>query len=146
MQRAVARLQAATQLPGQLALESEIQATLQLSPNMQALYQPDGGILASERCIRAHVACAVKHGAQLHTSCQVGCSTSHDVEQMLNTRLQVTGWQVQPGGRVLVATRTHGSFTCDQLVLTAGSWMPSLMPQLKVRAQELRVCSLAAAR
>jgi len=32
----------------------------------QALYQADGGILASERCIRAHVTAAQARGALLH--------------------------------------------------------------------------------
>ena len=37
-----------------------------LRPSRQALYQPDAGILASERCIRAHVAAAQARGALLH--------------------------------------------------------------------------------
>ena len=82
---------------------------------MQALYQPDGGILASERCIRAHTRLAQARGARLLRSCEV------------------TGWVVRPDGKVQVATRRGEAFSCDQLVLTAGSWMPELVPQLQVR-------------
>ena len=82
---------------------------------LQALFQPDGGVLASERCIRAHTRGAQARGAQLRHNCEV------------------TGWAVGPDGKVQVATRRGEAFTCDRLVLTAGSWMPELMPQLRVR-------------
>ena len=56
----------------------------------QALFQPDGGILASERCIRAHVERASAHGARIHTSCQVPylppwVEGSHGVEAVHRT-------------------------------------------------------------
>jgi glycine/D-amino acid oxidase-like deaminating enzyme len=33
---------------------------------VQALFQPQGGILKPEKCIEAHVAAAKKHGAEVH--------------------------------------------------------------------------------
>ena len=80
---------------------------------LQALYQPQGGILASEKCIEAHVEAALQSRAELHTE-----------ERML-------GWQVLPSGMVEVAT-TKGAYQAVKLVLTAGAWMPQIVPQLQV--------------
>jgi sarcosine oxidase len=83
----------------------------------QALYQPQGGILASEKCISAHVDAALATGAELHTE-----------ERVLS-------WQVLPSGMVEVKTG-KGAYQAVKLVLTAGAWMPQIVPQLQV------LCSL----
>ena len=82
---------------------------------LQALYQPQGGILNSEEGIRAHTRAAQKHGAILHTG------------------ERVQRWQVLPSGKVEVITN-KATYTAGRLVLTAGAWMPSpeLVPELRV--------------
>ena len=82
---------------------------------VQALYQPQGGILNSEEGIRAHARAAQKHGAVLHTG-----------EKMRR-------WHVLPSGKVEVIT-DKATYTAGRLVLTAGAWMPSpeLVPELRV--------------
>ena len=82
---------------------------------LQALYQPQGGILNSEEGIRAHVQAALAHGAVLHTS------------------EKVQRWRVLSSGQVEVDT-DRGRYTADKLVLTAGAWMPEVVPELKVNA------------
>lgn len=83
---------------------------------LQAIYQPQGGILNSEEGIRAHAHAAQKHGAVLHT----GEKVQH--------------WEVHPSGEVEVVTDKR-TYTAGRLVLTAGAWMPSsgLVPELRVR-------------
>jgi sarcosine oxidase len=75
-----------------------------------AVYQPDGGFLLPERCILAHAAEARKAGAVFH---------EHE---------PVTAWEVA-GGRVRVRT-AKGTYEAGQLVLSAGAWMPALLPAL----------------
>ena len=41
---------------------------LQLPADHVALYQPEGGFLAAERCIETHVACAREAGADIHAN------------------------------------------------------------------------------
>ena len=79
----------------------------------QALYQPQGGILASERCIAAHVEAALREGAVLHTE-----------ERMRS-------WHVLPSGLAEVRT-DKGTYQAAKVVLTAGAWMPQHVPQLQV--------------
>jgi sarcosine oxidase len=74
------------------------------------VYQPDGGFLLPERCILAHAAEARKAGAVFH---------EHE---------PVTAWEVA-GGRVRVRT-AKGTYEAGQLVLSAGAWMPALLPAL----------------
>ena len=80
------------------------------SPCLQCLYQPEGGILAPERCIEAHVAVAQQHGAQVHTQ-----------EKVLHWRVD------QLSGEVHVTT-DRGHYTAGSLVLTAGAWMSDMLP------------------
>ncbi len=82
---------------------------------LQALFQPQGGILNSEEGIRAHTHAALKHGATLHTG------------------EKVQRWRVLPSGKVEVIT-DKATYTAGRLVLTAGAWMPSseLVPELRV--------------
>ncbi len=80
---------------------------------VQALYQPQGGILNSEEGIRAHVQAAQKHGAVLHTG------------------EKVQRWHVLPSGKVEVST-DKGTYVAGRLVLSAGAWMPEVVPELEV--------------
>lgn len=71
------------------------------------LYQPQGGLLASERCIVAHVSAALRRGAAVHG------------------REPVRRWEPQGAG-VLVQT-DRGTYQAQRLVLTAGAWLPGLL-------------------
>ena len=84
---------------------------------MQALYQPQGGLLASELCIQAHVAIAKQHGAEVHT------------------QEAVRSWHVDessPQEGDVTVTTDKGQYRCKRLIMTAGAWMPRLVPALQV--------------
>ena len=80
----------------------------------QAVYQPEGGILASERCIRAHVAAAEAAGAELHE------------------RETVLSWAEDPSTGGLRVVTDRDSYTANRLIMTAGSWIGELVEPLKV--------------
>ena len=66
----------------------------------------------SEEGIRAHAEAAQQHGATLH------CSE------------KVQRWRVLPSGDVAVTTE-KATYTAGKLVLTAGAWMPEMVPELQ---------------
>jgi sarcosine oxidase len=76
------------------------------------LYQPDGGFVASERGIVAHVTLAQAAGAEIHGR-----------EGML-------GYDVAGSGRIRVTT-SRGVYEANRLVLTTGGWIGDHVPQLK---------------
>jgi sarcosine oxidase len=82
-----------------------------LPANARAVYQPDGGFVASERAIVAHVEAAQAAGA------------------VIRAREPVLEWSVQPSGSVRVIT-TRGTYEAERLVLTAGAWAGELTPEL----------------
>ena len=78
-----------------------------LQAPLMALYEPQGGLLAAERCIVAHVTAALQHGAEVHG------------------RETVEGWETGDGG---VRVRTNrGVYQAERLVLTAGAWTHRLL-------------------
>lgn len=81
---------------------------------LQAVYQPQGGILASELCIAAHIQAAQSHGAEFHSD------------------EKAESWKVDPLSGVVTVYTDRGQYTAHKLVLTAGSWMPDIMPELQV--------------
>jgi sarcosine oxidase len=83
---------------------------LRLSPDMRAVYQPDGGFLASEECIVAHVRQALAAGAELHW------------------RERVLEWGPLEEG-VWVRTE-RGRYEARRLVVAAGAWVGTLLPEL----------------
>ena len=91
-----------------------------LPDDMIAMYQPDGGFVASERAIVAHVNQALAHGAEIH---------AHE---------PVIGWHATDDG-VEVQTE-RGRYRARQLVVTAGAWVgkpcrscaPLFVPQRQV--------------
>jgi sarcosine oxidase len=90
----------------------------QLPPDHLALYQPEGGFLASELCIETHVRCARAAGADIHT----------------NER--VLGWDVTAGG---VRVRTDSAdYVADRIIVSAGAWLGELIPQLAPLARAER--------
>ena len=81
----------------------------------RAVFQPDGGLSASERAVVVHTALAQASGAVVHA------------------REQVLGWEAARGGGVTVTTG-RGRYDAGRLVLTAGAWMDELVPLLGGRA------------
>ncbi|MGI8926624.1 MAG: N-methyl-L-tryptophan oxidase [Tepidiformaceae bacterium] len=83
----------------------------QLPPWAVAVFQPDSGLLAPERCITAHVRGARAHGAEIHEG-----------ERVLD-------WERRAGG---VRVRTAASeYEADRLVITAGAWVSKLVKELR---------------
>ena len=82
----------------------------QLPDGHLALIQPEGGFVASERAIVAHVEGALEFGAEIHG------------------REAVTGWESTEDG--VVVETTCGRYIASKLVLSAGAWMGELTPAL----------------
>jgi sarcosine oxidase len=76
-----------------------------------AVFQPDGGFVASERAILAHARLAIAAGAELHG------------------REPLIGWEPIAGGGVRVRTE-RGTYEAGRLVLAAGAWMGEIVPEL----------------
>ncbi len=74
----------------------------QLPDSLVALYDPSAGFLRPERCVRAHLDVAVKHGARL----------------LFDSR--VIDWSADERG-VQVRTETE-QFSADRLIIAAGPW------------------------
>jgi sarcosine oxidase len=87
----------------------------QLSRDYGAVYQPDGGFVASERAIVHHVWMAQAHGAEIRAR-----------EPMLS-------WETTAGGGVRVKT-ARGTYEAGQLVLSTGAWIGEHVPALKTTA------------
>ena len=85
----------------------------QPTPDMMAVYQPDGGFLTPERCIATHVVRATALGA-----------TIREHEPVLE-------WKAG-GGMVSVRT-DRTTYDAGQLVIAAGPWMGALVPELRTR-------------
>ena len=72
--------------------------------------QPDGGFLDPEGCIAAHLTLARAHGAAIHTD-----------EQILD-------WE--PAGDGVRVRTDRATYSAERLVITAGAWLPKLVPTL----------------
>jgi sarcosine oxidase len=81
-----------------------------LPRKIRCLYQPDGGFLLPERCDVAHIEQALAHGAEVRY------------------REPVMAWDAN-GGRVQVRT-TRERYEAGRLVICAGPWASSLVPEL----------------
>lgn len=81
---------------------------------LQAVLAP-GGILASERCIAAHIDLAKQSGAHVRLG-----------ERVLT-------WHANEDS-VLVTTDKR-RYSAKKLILAAGAWMPQLVPELQVISQ-----------
>jgi sarcosine oxidase len=79
---------------------------------MIAVWEPRAGILFPERCVEAHLSLARGNGVELHFD-----------EPALR-------WQ--PDGEGVRVFTTQGEYRAGQLLLTAGSWMTSLVPELRL--------------
>lgn len=102
-------------LPHEIWSASEIRRrfpALQPSDDLQALWEPRAGILSPERCIAQHLALATSCGAQLR------------VEE------PVLGWEANSAGFEILTAK--GRYAGAKVLLTAGSWIGSLVPELRL--------------
>lgn len=76
------------------------------------LYQPEGGFVASERAIVAHVNAALAAGAHIRA------------------REQLLSWDAPTDGEGVHVTTTQGSYHAGNIIFTAGAWMAELLPIL----------------
>ena len=83
------------------------------------LWQPDGGFVASEKAIYAHVGLAQAHGAEIRTG-----------EPMLD-------WAPTADGGVTVRTE-RGSYSAGRLVITSGGWIADAVPALQSRVSTVK--------
>lgn len=82
-----------------------------LPGDYQAVFQPDGGFLEPEKCITTHARLAAGLGAHLITG------------------REVVSWDSDRDG-VVVRLDDGRELFARQVVLTAGAWMPKLVPML----------------
>jgi sarcosine oxidase len=86
-----------------------------LPPEYAAVYQSDGGFVASERAIVHHVWMAQAHGAEIRA------------------REPILSWEATAGGGVRVKT-ARATYEAGQLVLSTGAWIGEHVPALKTTA------------
>ncbi|MCX5497095.1 N-methyl-L-tryptophan oxidase [Kaistia dalseonensis] len=79
-----------------------------------AVFQPDGGFVASERAILAHTGLAIGAGATIH---------AREMVREISPR----------SGRVVVTT-DRASYEAGRVIVSAGGWISDLIPALKGKA------------
>jgi sarcosine oxidase len=84
----------------------------------RAVYQPDGGFIASERGIVAHVMLAQAEGADIHA------------------RERVLGWE--PAQDAVRVRTQRGIYEAGKLIVSAGAWIGQFVPQLAPLARPER--------
>ena len=77
------------------------------------VFQPRGGLIASERAIVAHVLAARDAGADIRA------------------RERVLGWDAHPSGEGVTVETERGTYRAGRLILAAGAWMADLAPLLR---------------
>jgi len=100
-------------LPHEILDASAVEARFpgyRLAPDCMALFQPDGGFIASERAIVAHVTLAQAHGAEIRA------------------RETVLAWEPERDGMRVVTDRA--TYRADSLVIAAGAWISRFVPLL----------------
>jgi sarcosine oxidase len=87
-------------------------AALSVPASYRAVVQPDGGFLAAERCVAAHVDRAHAAGAEVHG------------------RERVVDWRAPESGGPVRVTTDRGTYVADHLVVAAGAWTGRVCPAL----------------
>jgi sarcosine oxidase len=88
---------------------------LNVADDAVGLLEPRAGILFPERCVAAHLRFAAAHGATLRTNDPI------------------TEWHADVSGiGVKVETASGASYTAGRLVISAGAWASSLLPELSL--------------
>lgn len=104
-------------LPYKVLTSDELSAQFpgyQLPDDFKGVYQPDGGFLASDRCLVAHVEEAFKNGGEIHAR-----------EQVLNWKATSSGVRIESEDDV---------YTADKLIISAGPWAQELVKELEGNA------------
>lgn len=91
----------------------------QLPADHLGLWQPDGGFVASEKAIYAHVGLAQSRGADIRTN-----------EPLLD-------WSPTADGGVTVRTE-RGTYSAGRLVITSGGWITDAVPALASKMTTVR--------
>jgi sarcosine oxidase len=102
-------------LPYSLLTAEEVRKrfpALRPEDDMAAIWEPRAGVLFPEQCVSAHLTQARRQGAQLHTE------------------EPVLAWK--PDGQGVRVTTNRGEYGATFLILTAGSWLASLLADWKV--------------
>lgn len=86
--------------------------------DLTAVFEPTAGYLHVERCVRAMLAEAQRHGAELVSDCDV------------------KGWATLGDGVEVVTSR--GVFRANHLAITAGAWAGELLAELGIPLTVLR--------
>lgn len=86
----------------------------QLPPHFAALYQPEGGFIASERAIVAHTLLAQSAGAEVRAR-----------EAVLGLEATANGVRVRS---------ERATYTADRAILAVGAWTGGLLPELQPHA------------
>jgi sarcosine oxidase len=100
-------------LPHEILAAAEVNARFpgyHLPEDYRAVFQPDAGFLEPEKCITTNARLATARGATLMTG------------------RDAVSWSPDSGG--VVVRFTDGEIRARQIVLTAGAWMPKLVPSL----------------
>ncbi len=98
-------------LPHEVLTGAEVNARFpgyRLPSAHRAVFQSQGGLVASERAVVAHVALALARGADIRA------------------RERVLGWDAHPGGEGVAVMTDKGRYQAARLVLAAGAWMGEL--------------------
>ena len=101
-------------LPHEVLSAAEVRSrfpALQPAEHMSAVWERRAGILFPERCIAAHLKCAEEEGAVLRYD-----------ERVLN-------WSA--GGEGVEVETDSGRYNTAKLVISAGAWASSLVPELQ---------------
>ena len=104
------------ELPHEILSGAEVNARFpgyRLPTSHRAVFQAQGGLIASERAIVAHVRAAQAEGAEIHA------------------RERVLGWEARAGDDGVVVVTDKWRYEAERLVLAAGAWMGELAPSLK---------------
>lgn len=102
-------------LPHRLLDAADIRAefpALKPPPEMVAVAEPRAGVLFAEACVESHLALAKRHGATLRFG------------------EPLKAWRAEGDG--VRVTTARGVVLAGQLLVTAGPWLPSLMPELQL--------------
>jgi sarcosine oxidase len=88
---------------------------LHIADDAVGLLEPRAGILFPERCVATHLRFAAAHGATLRTNDPI------------------TSWSADVSGvGVKVETASGASYSAGRLVISAGAWASSLLPELSL--------------
>jgi len=85
---------------------------LQPTDDMVAVWEPRAGILFPETCVETHLTLARRHGAEIH----------------LNET--VARWETNESSARVVTSQ--GIYQASRLLLASGSWITTLLPELKL--------------